>query len=47
MDMRPGDLLIEKSGGSPDQPVGRIAIVNQDYLTDNKLAFSNLFTRLG
>lgn len=46
MDMRAGDLLIEKSGGSPDQPVGRIAIVNQDYLTDNRLAFSNFIHKI-
>lgn len=46
MDMRPGDLLIEKSGGSPDQPVGRIAIVNQDYLADNELAFSNFIHKI-
>ena len=26
-ELRPGDLLIEKSGGGPDRPVGRVALV--------------------
>lgn len=46
MDMRAYDLLIEKSGGSPDQPVGRIAIVNQIMLTYNKIAFSNFIHKI-
>ena len=35
IDLKENDLLIEKSGGSPDQPVGRIAIITQNIIKDN------------
>jgi len=37
--LKSGDLLVEKSGGSPDQPVGRVAFFNKD--TSELYAFSN------
>lgn len=41
LDIKANDLLIEKSGGSENQPVGRIAILTKN-LTDNySLGYSN------
>lgn len=39
------DLLIEKSGGSPDQPVGRVAIVTSEHL-DQALCYSNFIHKI-
>lgn len=36
--LRPGDIIIEKSGGSPTQPVGRVVyfdLTDEDYTTNN------------
>jgi len=41
LDIRTDDLLLEKSGGSPDQPVGRIAILTKDLVNNNNLGYSN------
>ncbi len=41
MDVQPNDFLLEKSGGSADQPVGRIAILESDLLQQQPIAFSN------
>ncbi len=41
LDIKPDDLLLEKSGGSPDQPVGRIAILEKELLDNNTIAYSN------
>jgi len=41
MDIRQNDLLLEKSGGSPDQPVGRVALLDADILGSGTLCFSN------
>jgi len=38
-----GDILIEKSGGSPDQPVGRVVLFNKD---DKGYSFSNFLQLL-
>lgn len=38
-----GDIIIEKSGGSPTQPVGRVVIFEED---DNELYFCNNFTSI-
>lgn len=46
MNIRPNDLLIEKSGGSEDQPVGRIAILTDDILKDNAIAYSNFIHKI-
>ena len=41
LDIQANDLLIEKSGGSENQPVGRISILTKE-LTDNySLGYSN------
>lgn len=41
LDMQPNDFLVEKSGGSPDQPVGRIALLREEYFEQNELCYSN------
>lgn len=46
MNIQPYDLLIEKSGGSDDQPVGRISILTNDILQDNKIAYSNFIHKI-
>jgi restriction endonuclease S subunit len=43
--MRESDLLLKKSGGSPDQPVGRIAILNDSVNIEEPLAFSNFIQK--
>ena len=40
------DILIEKSGGSEDQPVGRVALIEKDMLDKYSLAFSNFIHRI-
>ena len=40
------DILVEKSGGSEDQPVGRVAFIEKDMLDDYSLAFSNFIHRI-
>lgn len=46
--LRDGDILIELSGGSKDQPTGRIMIVNQEIKSKSSLplVFSNFVKRL-
>ncbi|KGN80717.1 hypothetical protein HW49_05085 [Porphyromonadaceae bacterium COT-184 OH4590] len=46
IDIRENDLLIEKSGGSLDQPVGRIAIITNDILANNKVCYSNFIHKI-
>ena len=46
IDLRENDLLIEKSGGSEDQPVGRIAILTKDILESATLCFSNFIYKI-
>ena len=46
MDLQVGDLLIEKSGGSEDQPVGRIAIITEDINENYHLAYSNFIHKI-
>ncbi|WP_241314535.1 restriction endonuclease subunit S [Chryseobacterium arthrosphaerae] len=46
IDIQENDLLIEKSGGSPDQPVGRIAILTKDILDKNKICYSNFIHKI-
>lgn len=41
LDVRPGDILLEKSGGSPDQPVGRVALVEEKHTQATPIGFSN------
>lgn len=40
------DILIEKSGGSDSQPVGRVAIIDKDMIEAKKLAFSNFIHKI-
>jgi len=46
IDISENDLLIEKSGGSPDQPVGRIAILTKDIIEDNTIGYSNFIHKI-
>ena len=46
LDIQTNDLLIEKSGGSENQPVGRIAILSKDLTNDNVLGFSNFVHKI-
>ena len=46
LDIQPFDLLIEKSGGSPDQPVGRIALLTEDLFENNTLCYSNFIHKI-
>ena len=46
MNILANDLLIEKSGGSEDQPVGRIAILSNDILKGNRIAYSNFIHKI-
>ncbi|MDR1974011.1 MAG: restriction endonuclease subunit S [Bacteroidales bacterium] len=41
LDIQTNDLLIEKSGGSENQPVGRIAILSKDLMEQYTFAYSN------
>ncbi len=46
IDIKPNDLLIEKSGGSPDQPVGRIAIITEEMLKEHNICYSNFIHKI-
>lgn len=46
LDIQPNDLLIEKSGGSPDQPVGRVSILTKELFENNVLCFSNFIQKI-
>ncbi len=46
LDIQPNDLLIEKSGGSPDQPVGRISLLTEDICNNNSICFSNFIHKI-
>lgn len=46
IDLKENDLLIEKSGGSGDQPVGRIAILTKDILELDNLCYSNFIHKI-
>lgn len=46
LDVQANDLLIEKSGGSTDQPVGRIALITNDILNENAIGFSNFVHKI-
>ena len=40
------DIIIEKSGGSDDQPVGRVAIVDIENFNNIPLSFSNFLMKI-
>ena len=46
MNIQANDLLIEKSGGSEDQPVGRVSILTDDILKYNQIAYSNFIHKI-
>lgn len=46
LDMQRNDILIEKSGGSPDQPVGRVVILDSSLGPLNKFCFSNFIHKI-
>ena len=46
LDVQPYDLLIEKSGGSPDQPVGRAALLEPHHFENGQLCFSNFLSKI-
>jgi len=46
LDIQPLDILIEKSGGSENQPVGRVAIIEKDLVDDYNLCFSNFVYKI-
>lgn len=46
LDIQPNDLLVEKSGGSPDQPVGRISIITEDICNNKTICFSNFIHKI-
>lgn len=46
IDIQVNDLLIEKSGGSPDQPVGRIAFITMEILKENEICYSNFIHKI-
>lgn len=46
IDVQENDLLIEKSGGSPDQPVGRVSIITKEILESNNIGFSNFIHKI-
>jgi restriction endonuclease S subunit len=46
LDVQPYDLLIEKSGGSPDQPVGRAALLEPHHFENGPLCFSNFLSKI-
>jgi len=46
LDLQPLDILIEKSGGSDNQPVGRVAILEKELLDNNIVCFSNFVYKI-
>lgn len=46
MNVSENDIIIEKSGGSDDQPVGRVAIIEKELLKSNNIAFSNFLMKI-
>lgn len=46
MNIQKNDLLIEKSGGSEDQPVGRISILTDEILKGDQIAYSNFIHKI-
>lgn len=44
--LSPEDILIEKSGGSDNQPVGRVAFIEKEMVEKQPLAFSNFIQKI-
>jgi type I restriction enzyme S subunit len=46
LDLKVDDIIIEKSGGSEDQPVGRVAIIKEESYNGTPLSFSNFLMKI-
>lgn len=46
MSVEENDIIVEKSGGSEDQPVGRVAIIDHNLLQTDNVAFSNFLMKI-
>lgn len=46
MRIESNDILIEKSGGSPDQPVGRVAILESNLISSQRICYSNFVEKI-
>ncbi len=46
LDIRSMDLLVEKSGGSIDQPVGRVALLSSEHLKLGPIGYSNFIVKM-
>lgn len=46
LDVQINDLLIEKSGGSSDQPVGRISILTPEIVENKQVCYSNFIHKV-
>ena len=46
MNMEIGDMIVEKSGGSEDQPVGRVVYLDRLEYNGVPIAYSNFLTKL-
>lgn len=46
LEVQSNDLLIEKSGGSENQPVGRVAILTKELMQNYTLGFSNFVHKI-
>ena len=46
MKIEKDDILIEKSGGSPDQPVGRVTCITDTVLAHGEIAYSNFIEKI-
>ncbi len=46
LNVQANDLLIEKSGGSEDQPVGRVAIIERSISENQQISFSNFIHKI-
>ena len=46
IDLQINDLIIEKSGGSENQPVGRIAIITKNLWENDTLCYSNFVQKI-
>lgn len=46
MNIEIGDIIIEKSGGSKDQPVGRVIYIDRAEYNGYPLAYSNFLTKI-
>lgn len=44
--LNPEEILLEKSGGSDDQPVGRVAFIDEELLNGNIMTYSNFIHKI-